>query len=627
MRSRKLAWFLMLGLLIALAGCGSDGNGGGMTAMPDPDPPPVDMEALEAAQAAAMTAYDEAKQAVADVEDNKSADMDSYDMAVAKRDEAKTANDMAQAAETVEDAEKYRDMAQAANTEAMSYADMVTTAAANKAASEAAMAMAAAIAPAIADPDGDGVIVGVDQATPPASQTALRKDDRPGGSATPAERVTFMVAAGGAVTVDLDGTGGTDQTDTLDKNDMIDDDNDSETPMVPLKNQFQKQDGEPAALEGFTGSVHERTVEKVTDTLTVYTNAEDNADQAYQMYYESGDVAARDGITSIADNSDIGTGDDAYMANVITFSDDVSDISDEIVATRFRVGNDITASGTFTDDEDTEDLKENEVIGSFNGIPGTYICTAGNCTIGTDENGRVDTFTGTWTFTPTEAGSKMMVQDVIPDADFLTFGYWLQATEQDDGSTKYGINSFYAGAQPFAAGLTVEGTAEYSGKATGMYARKTFNDKGVGTPTSSGQFTADANLMAYFGGNDVAVNLKNSITGTVSNFMDDSGNMIDDDWSVKLNRAAISSGADPAGSITLIIAAGDTVGTTARPATTTGGGSWQGAFYGNPMNADGAIVNDPDPLAAENAPTGVAGEFNAHFSNGHVIGAFGATKK
>lgn len=620
MRSRKLAWFLMLGLLIALAGCGSDGNGGGTTVMPDP--PPVDMDALNAAKAAAMTAYNEAKQAVADVEAHKSADMDSYNMAVAKRNDAEAANDKAQEAETVADAEKYRDMARTANMDAMTYAGMVTTAAGTA----ADRAMAAAIAPAIADPDGDGVIVGVDQATPPASQTALRKDDRPGGSATPAERVTFMVAAGGAVTVDLDGTGGTEPTDTLDKNDMIDDDNDGQTPMVPLKNQFQKQDGEPAALEGFTGSVHERTMEKVTDTLTVYTNAEDNADQAYQMYYERGDVAARDGITSIADNSDIGTGDDAYMANVITFSDDVSDISDEIVATRFRVGNDITASGAFTDDADTEDVKENEVTGSFNGIPGTYICTAGNCTIGTDENGRVDTFTGTWTFTPTEAGSKMMVQDVIPDADFLTFGYWLQATEQDDGSMKYGINSFYAGAQPFT-GTGVEGTAEYSGKATGLYARKTFNDKGVGTPTSSGQFTADANLMAYFGGGDVAVNLQNSITGTVSNFMDDSGNMIDDDWSVKLNRAAISSGADPAGATTLIIAAGDTVGTTARPATTTGGGSWQGAFYGNPMNADGAIVNDPSTLAAENAPTGVAGEFNGHFSNGHVIGAFGATKK
>ena len=34
---------------------------------------------------------------------------------------------------------------------------------------------------------------------------------------------------------------------------------------------------------------------------------------------------------------------------------------------------------------------------------------------------------------------------------------------------------------------------------------------------------------------------------------------------------------------------------------------------------------NPRVEAAEH-PTGVAGEFNAHFENGHVIGALGATR-
>ncbi len=600
--------FAVIGLLaVVMAACGGNGGNTPMTGGDDGDA--VDVPALNAAKDAAMAAYDMAKKAVADVEAHKDADMDSYTTAVAKRDEAEAANKKAQADETVADAEKYRDMARDANTEAMKYADMVTRAAGTA----ADRAMAAAIAPAIADPDGDGVIVGV-------GQTDLQKDMRQGhNSDNLANSTTFTVAAGGAVTVDHDGGATTNegQEDVLDKDDMPGD------PPMSIKNQFMKQaDAMRADLDGFAVSVHERTLDKVTDTLTVYTNVEDNADQAYQMYYGTNDAGARNGINAIAEQTIGEEGDDQYMANVITFDADVSPISDQIVATRFRIGNGVTSDTQFDDNDATTEVDEGEVEGSFNGIPGTYACETG-CDVTTDDMGRVSTFAGTWIFTPTEAGSKMMVRSVIPDADFLTFGYWLQATEQADGSMTYRINTFHAGAQPFSTPIVnVEGTAEYSGKATGLYARKTFNNKGVGTPISSGQFTADANLMANFGGNNVAVNLQNSITGTVSNFMDDSGNMIDDDWSVKLNKANIAAAG---GGLTI----GELEGENDRKATTTGGGSWIGTFYGIPVDAMRTPITDNDATTAapENAPTSVAGEFNAHFSNGHVIGAFGATKK
>ena len=126
MRKQKSVWFLILGLLIALAGCGSDGNG--RSPMDGMGGDTVDMTALNAAKAAAMAAYEAAKDALADVEANQSADQASYDKAAEQVEAAKTANDKAKAAETVADAQKYQKMAEDANTEAMKYADMVTAA-------------------------------------------------------------------------------------------------------------------------------------------------------------------------------------------------------------------------------------------------------------------------------------------------------------------------------------------------------------------------------------------------------------------------------------------------------------------------------------------------------------------
>ncbi len=470
------------------------------------------------------------------------------------------------------------------------------------AATAAARAMAAKIAPAIADPDGDGMITG-------ANQTDLQKDMRPGAVAA------ITVADGGAVTVDHDGASATDiPVDTLDKIDMMEDPDD-DTKMVPVENQFMPQMTAPPALDGFAGSVHERIMDKTTDTLTVYTNVEAAKDEAYQMYYETNTADDRGAsIASIANNDE---------GNVITFAADVSAISMRISAQDFQFGTKVTKN-LMADNADTATEDESEIEGSFHGIPGTYSCDGDTCTVSTDEDGNVASFdVGTWTFTPSEAGAKMMVQGASPDSDFLTFGYWMQAEEDDEGETTYGINTFATGAEPFAAASTVQGSATYSGKATGMYVKKTFNDRGVGTPSSSGQFTADTSLTATFGqttaqhpdGADTVVpNLANSITGTVSNFMDASGNSIDNAWSVTLNKASIGT----TGSIG--------VGTNpeTHPATTTGGGSWVGQLYGPTVLDDSTTTDVNESLAGY--PTGVAGEFNGHFVNGHVIGAFGATQ-
>ena len=115
---------------------------------------------------------------------------------------------------------------------------------------------------------------------------------------------------------------------------------------------------------------------------------------------------------------------------------------------------------------------------------------------------------------------------------------------------------------------------------------------------SSGHFTADADLTARFGGGDIAANEQWQIDGTISDFRDDAGEAIANSaWEVNLNK----------------IEDINTGGPTFTEGTTNGGGSWTATFYGE---------------TADNVqPSGVAGEFNAHFGNGHVVGAYGADKE
>jgi hypothetical protein len=467
--------------------------------------------------------------------------------------------------------------------------------------------VAEAKAPAIADPDGDEMITG--------AEAALLKVSRPGG----ADTGMFAVAAGGQISLMTAGTTaqGNDEMDILDKDDMFDDDG----TMKSLDNQFEMQTDTPAALTGpnadmFDGSVHTRTMGDVTDKLVLYSSADPNGPAPYQSYYESADENDRDGIDSIADMTD---------GNVITFGMDVSDIAMRFSGSMFPSGNNIYTDVVGVDDAMTEDVMENTFSGRFHGVPGTYTCaTAGGCRLTNDDMGNLADVTGTVTFTPTKLGDgddPYSVAGVTPDMDFLAFGFWLQGEEQDDGSVKYGVNPFASG-MPFATVSGLTGKATYAGPATGLFVRKTFMSDGTAVPTSAGQFTAATELTAYFGQRPVsdtdntgtiAPNLLNKISGTVGSFMDDSGSMIDAAWMVELKPLTI---------------AGSDITAAADGNTTTGGGEWTASFYGNPVDNMGVAVGTDDTMTPvdDRAPTSVAGEFNGHFPNGHVIGAFGATR-
>ena len=112
------------------------------------------------------------------------------------------------------------------------------------------------------------------------------------------------------------------------------------------------------------------------------------------------------------------------------------------------------------------------------------------------------------------------------------------------------------------------GTASYTGAATGLYMKKTFDQDGAVTPVSSGQFTADASLTATFGQvNDdaefgtIAPNLVDTMTGTIDSFRDGYGAIIDEAWSAELMKVDIVDDA--------------------FTGNTTGGGSYTGLFYGD----------------------------------------------
>ena len=247
------------------------------------------------------------------------------------------------------------------------------------------------------------------------------------------------------------------------------------------------------------------------------------------------------------------------------------------------------------------------IDGRFHGIPGTFACSA-SCTISSDKDGNLSALggqDGTWTFTPeklADGADPYMVAAVKLDLDYLDFGYWVQTTTAD-GETTYMVDTFFRGEDKYESVTEVDGTAQYVGAAGGLYSRSEDVPTGDGDVLDAGRFTANATLTAHFGqtaDDAVTESLLYSISGMITDFLDSDGNPIDANWRVTLRKIQGDNN--------------DIGNNGAFSGTTTPGGTWNGQFYGAP--------------GANNAqPTGVAGEFDAEFNNGDVIGAFGAVKQ
>ena len=381
----------------------------------------------------------------------------------------------------------------------------------------------------------------------------------------------------------------------------------------------------PTAIDGASGATYTRTRDMTVDTVVKYNTKEANTAALYTAYFDGNNT--RSGV------------DGAQSGGILTLATDQSMMSP--IDADFG----ITAHSqtiTFTDDDMTADTDESapRIKGTLLGIPGTFGCgTSGannSCTATSGSMPALMTLSSGWTFTPdgildmdgaviadaddlAAALANIMVAGVVPDPDFLIFGYWQRAVTDDMDETTHSYLPFADGTMPYGGdGGTVgsvTGSATYEGTATGLYMSKSLTPQGQPTgPFASGQFTADATLTATFGqtaGGTLSPSHLFTIFGTIDNFMNADGEMINELWSVSLERTLL--GAANTGTAFETDGTGDANNFTgvAKAENLAGpDGVYSGTFYGD--NADDAM------------PSSTAGTFDAHFTNGHVRGAYAA---
>ena len=351
-----------------------------------------------------------------------------------------------------------------------------------------------------------------------------------------------------------------------------------------------------------------------TNAVVLYSNVAAPGDEEYLDYYDTPD-AAGPGRGSVGSQS----------GGVLEFGTDVASGDAALFDAAGAFPNGFPSGDrqvfTWVDDDDTTEANQNEghpeFGGHFHGVPGEFACT-GTCTATADKDGNLSALGGTWTFTPTELeddADPYKVRGVTPDDEYVVFGFW---KEVDEDGNATGVTAIWQGGDQVtntAMNDIVGGDVSYSGDATGKYVRKTLTPDGQVSTLAGGQFTADVELTAHFGGLDVAENKKFEVDGTMTNFMDGADN-IDSNWSVKLDTASITHPTNNSDDSTFM-------GPTKAQGLVAGAdGNWNGAFFGTTVIAD-----DLDTDVTESGftqPTYAAGQFDAHFLNGHVRGAFGA---
>ena len=249
--------------------------------------------------------------------------------------------------------------------------------------------------------------------------------------------------------------------------------------------------------------------------------------------------------------------------------------------------------------------------GMFDDAPGTYTCVS-MCTLSTNLDGELDEVGGVWHFTPDD--TEFLVP--VPDSDYVYFGYWMKESEENNAPVIM-VAAIAGGTveSPIGTVQMLEGLATYEGSATGVYVKRRVSPDNEIQSRTGGQFVADATLTASFGGGGVASDDHYSIVGTIEDFKDQHGNRIDSTWDVDLEKVLFGTqqGATLSGANNNEFS-GATEGDPGLA------GAWSGRFFGPAaVDSDSAMPGNQSTL-----PSGVAGTFSAHFTNGDVLGAFGA---
>ena len=257
-----------------------------------------------------------------------------------------------------------------------------------------------------------------------------------------------------------------------------------------------------------------------------------------------------------------------------------------------------------TDTPDVDETKEAaEVMGYYNGAMGTYTCTGDtNCSVNVNSKGELSGMSDGWVFYP-----AMGATSDVADADYLHYGFWLARTSKDGVVTSYDEVETFAGSSLDASGnvSAVEGTATYSGGATGVYVKNVLTSTGALDYATSGPFTATANLTATFGQveNDasegtIAVSMLNTLTGTIDDYQLAGGE--ENNWMTVLDGDITENAGTAAG--------------TAKGGSPAEDGSFSAIFHGSVTAVETVVPK----------PSVVVGEFNSFFTDGSVAGGFGA---
>ena len=342
------------------------------------------------------------------------------------------------------------------------------------------------------------------------------------------------------------------------------------------------------------------------------------------------------------DTRDLDTNEDAngdgdaindYTALIVP--DDELDVPGLVMAGAFTSSGRTmaTLSFTFAQDDSDDDapgrqsVKAFETAGTYNGAMGTYRCNGDAvCTVTVDADNMLTDVSPGWIFTPNTGATSN-----VDDTDYLTYGFWLQRTTDEDGVLTYDEVETFA----MATGILetaddnlsgVVGAATYSGGAVGVYVKNVLDDQAAVVSATSGHFSADAELNASFGGGGVAANDQFTIGGTITDFALQHGE--ENDWTVKLDLADFggrAEGADPGESPPGDAGHMNTFSGDATGDNTAVDGSWNGSFWGSSEPVDHDMDETTDNISPQ--PVAVIGEFNANFRDGTTAGAFGANKE
>ena len=328
-----------------------------------------------------------------------------------------------------------------------------------------------------------------------------------------------------------------------------------------------------------------------------------------------------------ADADANGDGNDANDWTALAVDETMENVLKLVKSSAFTAGTGAVLTFAYAQDDGDPPVKAFETAGTYNGAPGTYRCNAENnaCTVTLDVKGAITAMTDGWVFTP-DAGAT----SDVADANYLSYGFWLMKTTDEDGVLTYNEVETFENAEGHAmttaAGVeVVTGSATYEGGSVGVYVKNVLDDQANIVSATSGHFSADVELNATFGGDGVAANDKFSIGGKITDFVLQHGE--ENDWAVGLGLADFSGRADenaPGKSApgTTFETMFDGVATGDSTAVT---GKWNGMFHGTAGQIDHDDDNATD--AINTPPAAVTGEFNANFTDGTTVGGFGANKQ